>query len=91
MEITAQIWEWSIQRNTVISAEHLPGKLNTTADWESRLKGDSSEWMLDPLVFCQIMEALGPCQVDLFASKLSAQLLRYMSWRPDRAQLLRMH
>ena len=83
MEITAQIWEWSIQRNIVISAEHLPGRLNTTADQESRLKGDSSEWKLDPVVFCQIMEALGPCQVDLFASRLSAQLPRYMSWRPD--------
>ena len=70
-------------RGTVISAEHLPGKLNTMADQESRLKGDSSEWMLDSVVFRQIMEALGPCQVDLFASRLSAQLPRYMSWRPD--------
>ena len=83
MEITAQVWEWSIPRNIMISAEHLPGKLNTTADHESRLKGDSSEWMLDPAVFHQIMEALGPCQIDLFASRLSAQLPRYMSWRPD--------
>ena len=47
MEITAQIWEWSIRKNIKISAEHVPGKLNTTADHESRLKGDSSEWMLD--------------------------------------------
>ena len=67
----------------MISAEYLPSKLNTTADHESRLKGDSSEWMLDPAVFHQIMEALGPCQIDLFASRLSAQLPRYMSWRPD--------
>ena len=74
MEITAQVWEWSIPRNIMISAEHLPGRLNTTADHESRLKGDSSEWMLDPAVFHQIMEALGPCQIDLFASRLSAQL-----------------
>ena len=83
MEIAAQIWDWSIRRNIVILAEHLPSKPNKTADQESRLKGDSSEWMLDPVVFCQITEALGPCQVDLFASKLSAQLPRYMSWRPD--------
>ena len=83
MEITAQVWEWSIPRNIMISAEHLPGRLNTTADHESRLKGDSSEWMLDPAVFHQIMEALGLCQIDLFASRLSAQLPRYMSWRPD--------
>ena len=48
MEITAQVWEWSIPRNIMISAEHLPGKLNTTVDRESRLKRDSSEWMLDP-------------------------------------------
>ena len=67
----------------MISAEHLPGKLNTMADQESRLKGDSSEWMLDPVMFRQIMEALGPCQVDLFASRLLAQLPTYMSWRPD--------
>ena len=28
-------------------------------------------------------QVLGPCQVDLFASRLSAQLPRYMTWKPD--------
>ena len=35
MEITAQVWEQSIHRNIMISAKHLPGKLNTMADHES--------------------------------------------------------
>ena len=35
MEVTTQVWEWSIHRNIMILAEDLPGKLNTTADHES--------------------------------------------------------
>ena len=42
----------------MISAKHLPGKLNTMADQESRLKGDSSEWMLDPVVFARSWKLL---------------------------------
>lgn len=29
------------------------------------------------------METLGECSVDLFASRLNAQLEQYVSWRPD--------
>ena len=66
-----------------MSAEHLPGKQNYIADQESRTQGDSSEWKLKPSVFKQLMEQLGPCQIDRFASRLTAQLKTYMSWRPD--------
>ena len=83
MDLTAQIWSWSIARKILISAEHLPGRLNTIVDQESRLVKDSSEWKLDPNVFQQVMSTLGPCQVNLFASRLTAQLPAYMSWRPD--------
>ena len=83
MEITSQIWNWSLDRKIFLSAEHLPGIQNVDADQESRRKQDSSEWKLDPLIFQQIMQILGPCQVDLFASRISAQLPKYMSWKPD--------
>ena len=29
------------------------------------------------------MQILSPCQVDLFASRISTQLPKYMSWKPD--------
>ena len=83
MEITAQVWNWSLERKIFLSAEHIPGIQNVDADRESRRKGDSSEWKLDPAIFQQVMQILGPCQVDLFASRISAQLPVYMSWKPD--------
>ena len=45
--------------------------------------GVSSEWKLNPAVFRALMAQLGPCTVDLFASRLTAQLEMYMSWKPD--------
>ena len=66
MKIITQLWNWCLQRNIMVSAEHLPGQLNVGADQESRAKGDSSDWRLDPTVFQSLMLQLGPCQVDLF-------------------------
>ena len=53
------------------------------ADLESRTLGGSAEWQLHPEVCQRILQDLGPCQVDLFATKLNNQLPRYISWRPD--------
>ena len=83
MEVTSQIWDWSLDRKIILAAKHLPGVQNVDADRESRSELDSSEWKLDPAIFHRIMRILGPCQVDLFASRISAQLPKYMSWKPD--------
>ena len=83
MKLTHKIWTWCLDRKLHLSAEHLPGKLNVIADQESRMQGDSSEWKLSHVVFQQLMMELGPCSVDLFASRLTAQLDSYMSWKPD--------
>jgi len=83
MQLTYDLWNWSLQRNILLSAEHLPGRLNHVADQESRMQGDSSDWKLSPRVFNQLMKQMGPCEIDLFASRLTAQLPTYMSWRPD--------
>ena len=64
----------------MISAQHVPGKLNTIADLESRVFNDSSEWKIAPQT---ILPFLKGCEIDLFASRLSAQLPQYVSWRPD--------
>ena len=42
------IWEWCLQRNIFLIAEHLPGKENVVADQESRLMNDRCDWMLNP-------------------------------------------
>ena len=43
----------------------------------------SAEWMLNVQVFKYIMQVMGPCQIDLFATRLNHQLDHYVSWRPD--------
>ena len=81
--LTKELWLWCLERNITIQASHLPGTLNCTADEESRVMRDRSDWMLCPKVFNKINLRTGPLQVDLFASRLTHQLREYVSWRPD--------
>ena len=82
-QLAIKVWNWCLDRRITISAEHLPGSLNQLADTESRAQADSSEWALDLAIFQQLMAKRGPCTVDLFASRLSAKLPTYYSWRSD--------
>jgi len=82
-DLATQMWEWSLQQNIFLSAEHLPGRENVIADEESRTMRDRCDWMLNPHVFEQIQSQIGPCRIDLFASRLTRQLPRFFSWRPD--------
>ena len=43
-----KIWEWAIIYKNHLSAAHIPGKLNTVADKESRSNHIDTEWMLQP-------------------------------------------
>ena len=74
---------WCTSRNIILTAEHLPGHLNVTADQESRLIRDRCDWMLNPQVFQKIQENMGPLEIDLFASRLTKQLPHFYSWRAD--------
>jgi len=82
-ELAICMWEWSLQRNIFLSAEHLPGKEIMIADEESRSVRDRCDWMLNPWVFDLIQSQIGPCEINLFASRLTWQLPRFFSWRPD--------
>ena len=82
-QLALTVWEWCLQRNVFLVAEHLPGKDNIVADRESRLTRDRCDWMLNPLVFQRIQQQMGPLQTDLFASRLTKQLPSFFSWRPD--------
>ena len=82
-QLTKELWLWCLERNISLQATHLAGILNCTADEESRVMKDRTDWMLCPRVFSRICQLTGPLQVDLFASRLTNQLSSYASWRPD--------
>jgi len=83
MHQACELWQWCLLRGITLSAEYLPGSQNKVADEESRAVWTSAEWRLNPDVFLMIQKFLGPCAVDLFATRFNHQLPRYVSWRPD--------
>ena len=50
------------------------------ADEESRKMKDHNDWKIDSIV---IQPLIKECQIDLFASCLTRQLNKYVSWRPE--------
>ena len=44
---------------------------------------DRMDWILNPALFNRLLEIWGPMEVDLFATRCSAQLPKFYSWRPD--------
>ena len=66
----------------MVMVYYLPGSRNVEADEESRIDTREIEWKLDPVVFKVVQAKLGVCDnVDLFASRLSNQLDRYVASR----------
>ena len=84
-ELTRLIWAWAQDRDIWISAAHIAGVENKEADLASRVFDDRTEWMLKKKVFRDLCQLFGPPQIDLFASRLNAQLPTYASWQPDPA------
>ena len=77
------IWQWCLQREISLSAQHIPGMQNSTAVHESRVHRDSFDWKLTSSVFSQLDNLWGPIQMDLFATRLTNQLPGFVSWRPN--------
>ena len=80
LRLTLEIWEWCEKKSVFLLAQHIPGVNNTVADVESRTTRDWNDWKLKSDV---ILPLITECQVDLFALRLSHQLDKYVSWRPD--------
>ena len=72
-----------MQRHMWLSAARVAGSSNVDADLESRVFNDRTEWMLQKRRFKDITNVFGVQDVDLFASRLNAQLWTFVSWRPD--------
>ena len=68
--LVSDIWQWCLQRQIHLSAQHIPGAHSRAADQESRVDRDSSDWKLDLEVFAQISwcGAHSRYSVDLFAT-----------------------
>ena len=79
LTLALEMWDWCQARDIFVIASHIPGRENVSADNESRVFKDMSEWKSDP----SIMQSFQlNCQTDLFASRLTNQLEDYISWRP---------
>jgi len=77
------LWSWCLERRITLRAEHIPRCLNTIADRESRAKLDTSDWHLNQNFLQTLMNRLGQCTIDLFASRTNHQLPRFFSYKPD--------
>ena len=81
--LAKSLWLWALEKDIVITAQHILGVSNIVADLESRLERDQSDWMLAHEVFQTINQIFGPLEVDLFTSCLIHQLPHFFSWRID--------
>uniref|UniRef100_A0A1X7TD04 Reverse transcriptase RNase H-like domain-containing protein n=1 Tax=Amphimedon queenslandica TaxID=400682 RepID=A0A1X7TD04_AMPQE len=82
-KLARKLWMWCLQRDILLTAQHLPGKENVIADRESRVMKDRSKWMLNPVIFHEIQRHFPCLEINLFATRLSHQLPHFFSWRPD--------
>lgn len=78
-----KIWRWAELSNNWLTASYIPGKENTLADFRSRNFRDHLEWELNPIIFDQLCQLWGNPEIDLFASRINAKCLRYVSWMPE--------
>ena len=81
--VSSEIWEFVLLHGSMITAQHIPGKLNTIADSESRIFKDNNNWKLCPQVFQGLKKMFPWIEMDLFADRLNHQIPRFLSWRPD--------
>ena len=81
--VAKEIWLFCITRQIWISAAYIPGKKNIQADKESRVFHDNKEWMFRPDLFQLLTTIWGEPSIDLFASRLNAQVPCCASWKPD--------
>ena len=66
-----------------ISAAHVPGVDNYEVDKLSRNLHNDIKWKLKTNFFKEIENKFGKIEIDLFASRMSHQKDRYVSFYPD--------
>ena len=83
-DMARRIWQWCIDRHIYVSAEHIPGVLNKTADEESRNRNNSGEWSISQDIFELIVIHFKVTpSIDLFASRINFKVPKFVAWVPD--------
>ncbi|XP_039310369.1 uncharacterized protein LOC105203938 [Solenopsis invicta] len=82
-DLAREIWCWCSRRNIFIYASYIPSAQNFEADAESRIVSEETEWSLGEQYFDEIEAALGPFEIDLFASSINNKCRDFISWHPD--------
>ncbi len=77
-----QIFDLLEAMGTTLVPEHLPGRLNVTADAASRMVAPAQQWKLRKPLFDLVMKR-APCVCDRFASAANAQLPRFNTAFPE--------
>lgn len=85
--LTTRILTWAAPRLASLRAMHIPGVLNTSADFLSRQTPRPGEWRLHPEVVCHLWQTYGRAEVDLFASRESTHCPDWFSLVDDTAPL----
>lgn len=80
VSLALEMWEWCEAKDIFVIATHILVRDNVSADTESRIFKDMREWKLNLAI---IQPFLQNCRTDLFASRLTTQLQKYISWRSD--------
>ena len=82
--LSIEIWDIMIKNNITCLAKHIPGVDNSSADSLSRLSPIPNDFGLSQTAF-NLLTSLIPFElnVDMFASRLSNKLERFVSWHND--------
>ena len=56
--VACNIWTLCEENGIWLTAAHIPGKENVTADYESRNSNFDTEWMLNPKYLSQVLEGI---------------------------------
>ena len=79
-----EIWEFCRENDMFITCAFIPGKENIVADKESRKEHKQSEWMLNRSIFNAALAHFNVApDIDCFATRVNAQIDRYVSRHPD--------
>ena len=81
-DLAKEIWIWASSKQIWLTAGHIPCGSNI-ADYSSRNFNDNVEWMLDIDIVQKIFNIWNTPDIDMFASRLNKQLVRFVSWKPD--------
>ena len=83
-ELTSRLLKWTEDVDVHLEARYLPGQNNVLADLLSRRdQAIATEWTLHRQVAKALLSSWGSPSIDLFASRLNAQLPVYCSLVPD--------